>query len=123
VSYLDAIDKTGLPLLTSARLPNVDLGGRLDPDAPATTITGNVMLLACEDAPLSLRATSGRIQRVDLLRFFAVYPTRRAGRVVQALPDRIDLVRFASVRYADRASLDAITDATDKHDAVLTLRA
>jgi len=60
---------------------------------------------------------------VDIVRFFGVYPTRLPDKVVEAMPDRIDLVRFASRQYVDKASLDQITVALDRSDVVQALHA
>lgn len=119
-AYLAAVDMTGTPLLADARLPVIDAAGRLELDGAAAPRTGNALLLACEDRPQDIVATGGRY-RVDVVRFFGVYPTRIAEKVVEAMPDRIDLVRFASRQYADKASLDQISVALDKVDVVQAL--
>jgi hypothetical protein len=121
-SYLAALDMTGMPLLADARLPVIDPLGRLELDGASAPRTGNALLLACEDRPQEFTATGGRY-RVDIVRFFGVYPTRLPDKVVEAMPDRIDLVRFASRQYVDKASLDQITVALDRSDVVQALHA
>ena len=121
-SYLAALTTTTYPILADTRLPVVDPAGRLEPDVAGGRRTGDTLLLACEDRPREF-VTGANRHRVDVVRFFAVYPTLRAGRVVDALANRIDLVRFASRPYVDRASLDAITDAAEKVLVVQALRA
>ena len=121
-SYLAALNTTGLPLIEGAKLPVVDAAGRLDADTAGARRTGNTLLLACEDRPQQF-TTSGAPHRVDVVRFIAAYPTRRPGKIIEAMPDRIDIVRFASRQYADRASLDQITDPTERSDVVQALRA
>jgi hypothetical protein len=101
----------------------VDAKGRLDPDAPGVRRTGNALLLACEDRPREFSTPGGGRYRVDIVRFVAVYPTRRAGKVVDAAPDRIDLVRFASRPYADKGSLEQIPVAAERVEVVKTLTA
>jgi hypothetical protein len=120
--YLAALDTTAYPILAGARLPVVDAAGRLDRDAAGVPRTGNAVLLACEDRPQQF-TTSGARHRVDVVRFVSVYPTRRPGKFVEAMPDRIDLVRLASRQYADRASLDQIAVATEKAEVVQALHA
>jgi len=122
-SYLAALDSTKFPVLAGARLPVVDSKGRLDPDAPGVRRTGNALLLACEDRPREFSTPGGGRYRVDIVRFVAVYPTRRAGKVVDAAPDRIDLVRFSSRPYADKGSLEQIPVAADRVEVVKTLTA
>jgi type II secretory pathway pseudopilin PulG len=121
-SYLAALTATTYPILADTRLPVVDPAGRLEPDTAGARRTGDALLLACEDRPREF-VTGANRHRVDIVRFFAVYPTRRVGRVVDAMPDRLDLVRFASRPYVDRASLDAITDPAESVQVVLALRA
>ena len=121
-SYLAALDTASFPILAGARLPVVDASGRLEPDAAGARRTGNALLLACEDRPQQF-TTSGARHRVDVVRFIGVFPTRRTGKIVEAMPDRIDLVRFASRQYADKASLDQIAVAAEKAEVVLALRA
>lgn len=119
-AYLAALDTTGTPILADARLPVIDAAGRLELDGASAPRTGNAMLLACEDRPQVIAATGGRY-RVDVVRFFCVYPTLIPEKVVEAMADRIDLVRFASRQYADKASLDQIPVALDKADVVQAL--
>jgi hypothetical protein len=116
-AYLAALSTGTTPILPDARLPVVDPAGRLDADAAGARRTGDALLIACEDRPREVPTAASR-HRVDVVRFFAVYPTRRTGRVVDAIPDRIDLVRFASRSYADKASLDQITDPLEKSQVV-----
>lgn len=120
--YLAALDTAALPILGDTRLPVVDPVGRLDQDAIGVRRAGNALLLACEDRPMQI-PTSGARHRIDIVRFFAVYPTRRTGKVADALADRIDLVRFTSRPYADRASIEQVTDPGEKVEVVLALRA
>lgn len=121
-SYLTALDTAALPIIADARLPVVDPIGRLERDAVGVRRTGDALLLACEDTPMQI-PTSGARHRIDIVRFFAVYPMRRTGKVVDAIADRIDLVRFTSRPYADRASIDSISDPLEKADVVTALRA
>ena len=122
-AYLAALDAAGYAVMSGARLPVVDAAGRLEPDGGDLSRTGNAVLFACEDPPQDVTPASGHVRRVDVVRFFGIFPTRVAGRVTQSLADRIDLVRFSSRPYADRASLDAITDLADRADAIHALRA
>lgn len=122
-SYLAALDATKYPVMAGTRLPVVDANGRLDPDAVGVRRTGNALLLACEDRPREFTTTGGGRHRVDIVKFVSVYPTRRTVKVVDAIPDRIDLVRFASRAYADKGSLDQIPVAAEKVEVVKALKA
>ena len=120
--FLAALDTAALPLIADTRLPIVDPAGRLDQDAAGARRTGNAILLACEDRPRQIQ-TSGARHRIDVVRFFCVYPTRRTGKVANAVADRIDLVRFTSRPYADKASIDQVTDPSERAEVVQALRA
>ena len=121
-SYFGALETGEFPPAAGTHLPVIDTAGRLEADAAGTRFTGNAMMLVCESPPMDVRTTQAHTRRVDLVRFFAVYPTLRARRVCRSIPQQTDLVGLASVTYADKSSLDAITDATDKKDAVVALR-
>ncbi len=122
-AYFAALDTTEFPPVADALLPIIDTSGRLEADAPGVRRTGNAMMFACEASPMDVRTATNRTRRVDVVRFFSVYPTQRNRRVTRALATQTDLMRFASIEYADRASIDAVTDVNDKRDVVLALRA
>lgn len=121
-SYLAALNTASFPVMADVRLPVVEAAGRLETDAVATRLTGNAILIACEDRPQILVGGTSRY-RVDLVRFFAMYPTRRPGKVIDSIADRIDLVRYVSRLYADKASLEQISNASHRAEVVMALHA
>jgi type II secretory pathway pseudopilin PulG len=120
-AYLAALNTAALPIMGDTKLPVVDPAGRLEPDAAGQRRTGDALLIACEDRPREFNTAGGRF-RVDVVRFFAAYLTRRPGKVVAASADRIDLVRFASRPFADLTSLNQVPTAS-RAEVVQGLRA
>ena len=118
--YFAALDTSAAPPLAGTRLPFVVSNARLTPDGPSETRTGNALLFAVESGPLEVLAGADRY-RVDRVRFLAFYLTAVPGKVVDARDDKLDVARFVSGHYVDRASLEGISDSLDRASVVVSL--
>jgi len=112
--------------IKSSLLPLTDPLGTFAPDTSTHQVTGNAALFVREQGSALIETEEGpspRTLRFDLFRFVAYYLTKKPGPTVGGNPDRLDLIRWQSVPFASRVQAIAITDPTERAEALAALRA
>ncbi len=123
--YLDAMDLTRDPMLSSARLPVFDELNGLGPDTPGDPRTGNVLAFVRETdaAPAVADPATQKIRYIDVYRFVCIYP-HETSRVVVVDPSKElarDLVVWRSVPYPSYPQIMAIASPTERSAVIADL--
>lgn len=121
--YLDALDLSRAPLLSSSRLPIFDETGELGPDVSGDPHTGNVLLFAREGSPVSCVADPGekKIRFVDMYRFVCVYASETTRQLVSDDGPARDLVLWQSIPYPSYSEIMGIEDVTERRNVAADL--
>ena len=120
--YLDALDLDRAPPVSWARLPKISETGTLEPDAPGTELTGNVMLFVSEaDAtPAVSDPAKQTIRYIDTYQFNCIYPSLTDHHVIveENMLPAYDLVLWESEPLPDFAQIMAISDDTERSNVI-----
>jgi type II secretory pathway pseudopilin PulG len=119
---LDLLDLAGAPVpIPTTRLPTVSPSESIRPDTVGNEITGNSLFFARLAWTDRFVCPSGNEYFVDVYRWNYYYLTPEDGGPSPGNPIGLNIVRIESEPLIDAASIDRITDVTDRADVLLHL--
>ena len=119
---LALLDLDGAPApLQSSRLPNVSVGETIRTDTIGAEITGNSLFFTKLVWSDRFICESGNEYLVDVYRWVYYYLTTEGDGPAAGTPIGLNLVHVRSEPLIDGASIDRITDATDREEVLLHL--
>lgn len=121
--YLAALDLTRFQPVPTARLPRIDEGHGIAPDAPGDPHTGNILLFVEETDPVECVAdpATKKARYIDVYRFVCIYPHETDRRLVSDGTFARDLVMWRSRAYPSRAQIMSIEDEDERRNIVADL--
>lgn len=114
-NYLINLDLGSKPLLTTRRLPVIDVDGVFNNDTVlGISKTGNTLLYSIHDRTDSFEVAPGETVRTNIYRIVAWYLTKIPGKNHLVDNDAFDLIHWVSEPMADWDSVDKVTDPAKK---------
>jgi len=122
-AYLAALDLSRHVPIAEARLPLIDEGADIAPDAPGEPHTGNILLFVEETDPVECVAdpAAKKTRYIDVYRFVCIYPHETGRKVLSDNTHARDLVMWRSRLYPSYAQISAIEDDTERRNVVADL--
>jgi len=122
--YREALDLSSAPPLPRSRMPIINEGARLGPDALDRPTTGNFLLFVGETDATSVVSdpANALMRHIDTYRFMAVYVHETTRRIVLAdKKNALDLIEWQSVEYPNYLQIIGIQDEVERATVVSAL--
>lgn len=117
VEYYNALDLSAKPPIDSTKLPVIEPNEVFSADTAALQKTGNCLMFIRTEPAYTVQVAykqdliSGdflmREVSIDLYRIVIYYLTKERGEIA-GIPHLLDMVRWESIRFADKAQVEAV---------------